>query len=203
MYDGCPKATSAPPPSIVGDLGWPCPHGIGLHLQATTAAQHLVNCVVFYYPISLGPGRQIRAGENCILSRFHRTWQLLVNSASQRRLTNLVTPGGVQLNSIAADFSRLLQRFPKKNQAAYNFKAVVVVPVYGHDPDRPSGDGAVRASAGFSGSGARFLSTSVDVPFEEESDHTQPPPAFDLNEIPQGRALTLFLIAALPPAQLC
>ena len=185
MFDKCSHPNSKPRPANTGDFGWPCPHGGALQLQATTAAQHSVNCVVFYYPFD--PEYSV----DNILSRFKRKWEAVLQTPRLRRLTDVTSPDIIDLNSIAAEFATAAFSY-RKYQGPYNFKAVVVVPVYGLGPDRPSGHAAITASAGLSAVGGRFEIDSVDVPMKGEHEN------FDLNQVYQGRALVLFIVAALP-----
>lgn len=178
-----------------GSLGYPCPHGAAIQLQDTTASQHPLNCVVFYYPVDLMTRNpKMSPSVKCIYGCLVKGLKTVLGLPAYHRLIDPDSRGKISLNSIAAEFTRAVAPNVKKNfPAASRFRVVLVLPVYSYldHPDRSFKHGVVKewlsASVGLAAAGGQFLVDHVHVPLK-----------LDLNRPPGPEALVVYLLAALP-----
>ena len=173
---------------VTGALGWPCPGGNAVQLQAQTSSGLLLNCLVFFY---VEVGRTPSPG--LLLEGFAGGLATIKAAEAHSRLRNPSSLAPLDLNLLAADFQKAIRgHFAHHNQCSCIFKAVAVVPAYGTSHSVLGHgvlDNWLGDFAGIAAKGGHFIVNHLHVPMKL---------GFDLNSPPDP--LLLYFFVAMPTA---
>ena len=212
VYEGCPPVSGrdslipahARRPSLGASLGWPCPYGAAVQLQAKMSSGLLLNCVIYYYPKWSAAAVRSKHSINIdtVLEKYKSALKLFQAANADKRLVDAKSPDSIDLTRLAADFTTALLQATRNGRFPYSFKAVVIVPAYGMAPELPFWRGSPpwrgvyhgpwkNEFVGLAAADGHVIFDHIHVPMIA-------PPYFDLNLPPQPFGIKLHILVAMP-----
>ena len=209
IMEGCPPLAHreslipehARRPSLGASLGWPCPFGGAVQLQARMSSGLLLNCVIHYYPKQTS-----QTSPDNVVEKYVSALKLFQAASAHKRLNDPKSTDPIDLTRLAADLTAALLQATPGRKAPYSFKALIIVPAYG-EPDSPFWRGSPswrgvyhgpwkNEFVGLAAADGHVIFDHIHVPMMN-------PAYFDLNLPPHPSGIKLHIIVAMPAMLLC
>ena len=212
VYEGCPhnraRGSLIPAPARKSSLGWPCPFGAAVQLQARTSEGIPMNCIIHYYPKwparpATAPGKR-PVSIDSVLEKYMSALKLFQAANAHKRLIDPKSPDPIDLTGLAADLTAALRQATgslRSRPFPFGFKAVIIVSAYGK-PNSPFWRGSPpwrgvyhgpwqNEFVGLAAADGHVIFDHIHVPM-------MGPPYFDLNLPPQPSGIKLHIIVPMP-----